>query len=201
MKVLVFGATGRTGRLIAQAASAAGHEVTAAIRGGRGPEGMASVALDLRDAEAVRAEAGKAEAVISALASGKGNPACSTLARALLPMEGLRFVTIGGAGVDAPGDAKAMPDRIVGWIMRRTVGEMLADRQAERDLLATSKLCWTMLRPPRLTDKPGQGNYRMTHDTPAGTAIARRDLAQAAVVVLSDTATWAKAPFVAGGKA
>lgn len=201
MKILVLGATGRTGRLIVEAAEAAGHEVTVATRAPHGPEGVTSVPLDLRDAERIRAAAGRAEAVISALASGRGNPACSTLARALLPMEGLRFVSIGGAGVDAPGDAKAMPDRIVGWVMRRIVGEMLADRQAEHDMLAGSALRWTMLRPPRLTDAPGQGGYRLTHETPAGTAIARRDLAQAAVDVLSDADTWGRAPFVAGGRA
>ncbi|MFP4451651.1 MAG: NAD(P)-dependent oxidoreductase, partial [Rhodosalinus sp.] len=198
MKVLVFGATGRTGRLIVERALAAGHEVTAAIRGSKGPGGAGTVTLDLRDADRVRAEASGADAVISALASGKGNPACSTLARALLPMEGLRFVTIGGAGVDAPGDAKALPDRVIGWIMRRTVGEMLADRQAEHDMLATSKLHWTMLRPPRLTEKPGQGGYRLTYDTPAAAAIARTDLAQAAVNALDDRETRDKAPFVAG---
>lgn len=197
MKILVLGATGRTGRLIVEAATAAGHEVTAAARGGRAREDVAPVKLDLRDAEAIRAEAAKADAVISALASGKENPACSMLAQALLPMDGLRFISIGGAGVDAPGDAKALPDRVVGWIMRRTVGDMLADRQAEHDMLTTSKLRWTMLRPPRLTDKPGPGGYRLTHDTPAGTSIARRTLAQAAVDVLTDRSTWGKAPFVA----
>ena len=81
------------------------------------------------------------------------------------------------------------------------VGEMLADRQAEHDMLAGSALRWTMLRPPRLTDAPGQGGYRLTHETPAGTSIARRDLAQAAVDVLSDAGTWGRAPFVAGGRA
>lgn len=200
MKVLVFGATGRTGQQIVAVLQAAGHDVVAWSRRPVTMAGVAPVTGDLRDAEALRRAARAADAVISALASDKGNPACSMLAEALLPLDGLRFVSIGGAGVDAPGDAKALSDRMVGWLMRRVAGEMLADRQREHDRLATSSLRWTMLRPPRLTAGAGTGRYRLTHDTPAGTSIARADLARAAVDLLDDTSAFGKAPFVAGVK-
>jgi len=197
MHILLFGAGGRTGTRIAKRLLAAGHDVTSAVR----PASAATppghrVEIDLSDAATIRAAASGADAVISALSLGKGNPAASTLARALLPLDGIRFVTIGGAGVDSPGDAKGLADRIVGGIMRLTVGEMLADRQAEHDMLRDSPLRWTMLRPPRLTAKPGTGRWRLTHDKPATAQISRDDLAAAAVVVLSDTATEGRAPFV-----
>ncbi len=110
----------------------------------------------------------------------------------------MRFVTIAGAAVDAPGDAKAVPDRIIGWIMRRMVAEMLADRQAELAVLRASPLAWTMLRPPRLTDGPPSGKARLTFDTPAATAITRADLADAVIEALADPALVGRAPFVAG---
>lgn len=198
MHYVVFGASGRTGRLIARRLTEAGHAVTAPGR--RDPQiaGVAFRPTDLADAADVRDAVRGAAGVFSALASDKGNPACSTLARALADREGLRFVTIAGAGVDAPGDRKGLPDRIVGWIMRRVVAEMLADRQAELGILHSGRLRWTMLRPPRLTDRPGTGHYRITHDKPASTAIPRADLALAAIAIADDDSLVGRAPFVAG---
>jgi putative NADH-flavin reductase len=199
MQILVFGAGGRSGQRIARALLAAGHDVTAVLRPGSAatPPGR-RLELALEETAAVRARAGAAEAVVSALASGRGNPAASRLARALLPLVGLRFVTIGGAGVDSPGDAKRVADRLVGAVMRVVAGEMLADRQAEHDMLRGSALRWTMLRPPRLTERPGTGRWWLTHDRPAAAEIARDDLAAAVVAVLSDAATEGRAPFVSG---
>lgn len=197
MKYRVFGATGRTGKLIAKGLVKAGHDVTAIGR--RNPEtsGVAFVRADLGDLSAIADAVERADAVVSALASDKGNPVCSAVARALADFEGLRFVTIGGAGVDAPGDDKGTMDRFIGWIMRQTVGEMLADRQTELAILQESRLRWTMLRPPMLTDKPATGKYRISHDRPAGTRISRADLATAAIALSRDDRVVARAPFVA----
>jgi len=197
MKVVLFGAGGRTGGRIAAALLKQGHEVVSVVRPGSTAKMQGDRAeVDLGDAAQVRAVAQGADAVVSALASGKGNPACSRVAEALLTMDGLRFVTVGGAGVDGPGDAKGLPDRMIGAIMRLTVGEMLADRQRENDLLQGSGLKWTMLRAPRLTEKPGTEMWRVTYDKPAATQISRDDLAAAVVAMLGDAATHGRAPFV-----
>lgn len=197
MNVTLFGATGRTGRLIAAELAAAGHSLRAAGRRDPKMAGVEFVALDLSDPQAVARATEGADAVISALASAKGNPACSTLARALAGRDGLIFITVGGAGVDAPGDAKGIPDKLAGWVMRRVVPEMLADRQAELAILHNSRLRWTMIRPPRLTDGPARGGYRVSFARPASTAIARADLARACVAALTEESWQAKAPFVA----
>ena len=198
MTIVVFGASGRTGRWIAEGLARAGHAVTAAGRRDPGLPGIRFHQTDLHDAQAVQAAVQGADAVLSALASGKGNPACSTLARAVAGMDGLRFVTIAGAGVDAPGDAKGLGDKAIGWIMRRIVPDTLADRQAELAILQASRLRWTMLRPPRLTNKAATGRWHLSHDRPASTQIARADLAAAVIAVAGDD-TWAgRAPFVAG---
>jgi putative NADH-flavin reductase len=196
MKVTVFGATGRTGRLIMTELAAAGHSVYAAGRRDPKLAGVAFVAVDLSDLQAVMRATEGSEAVISALASAKGNPACSKLARALAGQTGLRFVTIGGAGVDAPGDAKGIPDKLAGWVMRRVVPDMLADRQAELAILQSSRLRWTMIRPPRLTDGLARGTYRVSFERPLSTAIARGDLARACVAALQEENWSERAPFI-----
>jgi putative NADH-flavin reductase len=201
MDIMLFGAAGRTGRRIAKRLGAAGHRVTAVVRPGRkdamaGTPVAAIVEIDLTDTKALRELARGRDAVVTALASGKGNPAASRLAEALLPIDDLRFVSVGGAAVDAPGDAKGAGDRVVGGLMRLVAGAMLADRQREFDLIGGSGLRWTMLRPPRLTDGSGTGRWRLTDDRPASTQIPRDDLAAAAVAVLTDPATEGRAPFV-----
>ncbi len=197
MHILLLGGTGRTGRLIATELLARGHDVT--VAGRRDPRiGCVRFrATDLLRAGDLQAACNGVDAVISALASDKGNPVCSAVAEALAPHAGLRFVTIAEAGVDAPGDQKGGMDRFIGWIMRRVVAEMLADRQRELAILQASRLRWTMLRPPRLTDKPDTGRYRITLDV-ASTAISRGDLAPAVVATLGDTALVGRAAFVAG---
>jgi uncharacterized protein YbjT (DUF2867 family) len=197
MNIMVLGGSGRTGRLIVARLIAAGHGVT--VAGRRDPQisGARFAQVDLSEAHALRDAAAGHEGVISALASGKGNPVCSSVARALAGQEGLRFITIGGAGVDAPGDQKGFGDKAVGWIMRRIVPEMLADRQAELAILQASRLRWTMARPPRLTDKPATGGSRTSFERPTSNAISRADLAQAVVDMLGQDKMAARAPFVA----
>lgn len=198
MKYVVLGATGRTGRFIAEGLEKAGHAVTAPGRRDPGIAGVEFRQTDLMDAETVRAAIQGADAVISALASAKGNPVCSTLATALADIDGLRFVTIAGGGVDAPGDNKGFMDKAIGWLMRRLVPEMLADRQREFGILQSSRLRWTVIRPPMLTDKPATGRWQITHDRPASKQIPRADLAAAAIAVTRDDTLVRRAPFVAG---
>jgi len=198
MHILLLGATGRTGKIVASCLVKAGHRVTAAGRRDPKIQGVAFRQADLSDKNDLIKAAQGMDGVVSALASAKGNPVCSGVARALTGQDGMRYVTIGGAGVDAEGDQKGIPDRLMGWVMRRVVPEMLADRQAELGILQQSRLRWTMLRPPRLTDNPAKGAVRMSFDKPASAAIARGDLAQAVVDTLTDHATVGRAPFVAG---
>lgn len=198
MHILLFGATGRTGRLVAQRLLAAGHRVTAAGRRDPQIDGVVFIRADLGDAAGLADLARGKDGAVSTLASAKGNPVCSGVARALAGQAGLRFVTIGGAAVDQARDAKGPSDRFMGWLMRRLVPQMLADRQAELAVLQGSLLRWTMLRPPRLTDGPATGTVRLTHDRPASTAVSRADLARAVVDALGDATLIGRAPFVAG---
>ena len=200
MKILLLGASGRTGRHIATGLVAEGHDVVSLGRRGPDLRGVDHRAGDPADAAALAAALDGAEAVVSALASSNSDPVCSRAATALVEVaEGrpLRFVTIGGAGVDVPGDSKGFADRAVGAVMRLVVGRMLADRQSEYGLLAALPLRWTILRPPRLVDTEGTGRFTLSFDRPRGTKIARRDLALAAVEAVGRDDLAGRAPFVA----
>ena len=195
MKLLILGATGRTGQRVVMAAREQGHHVTtfgrrASDTGDRGIVGGF-------DDPAFGAEVRAADAVLSCLASSSRSPICSVAAQAAIEADPtVRYLTVAGAGVDRPEDRKGLPDKAVGLIMRLTVGKMLADRQAEVDMLAASAARWTALRPPRLTEGRATGMWRFDFDKPSATWIDRDDLAAAMLSALSDDAMIGRAPFV-----
>jgi putative NADH-flavin reductase len=196
MRVAVFGAKGRTGRLAVEALRAAGHEVVAASRTGDAVPGAAAMAADPSTGRGVAAAVEGCDAVVNAMASGKGNPAGSALARGLSARAGLRYVTVGGAAVDAAGDRKGIVDKAVSWLSRRVAKDVVLDRQEELAVLRGSRLRWTMLRPPRLVDGPPTGAARMSLERPQAIQIRRADLARVAAEALGDEALVGRAPFV-----
>jgi putative NADH-flavin reductase len=196
MKVAVFGARGRTGRLVVEELRRAGHEVVAANRRGEAVPGAEAVQADPVTGQGVAAAAGGCDAVVNAMASGKGNPACSGLARALRDREGLRYVSVGGAAVDMPGDRKGVADKVVSWLSRTFAKDVVMDRQVELEILGGSRLRWTMLRPPRLVDGPAKGQVRTSFEKPPTIQITRADLARKAVEALVDDSLAGRAPFV-----
>jgi divinyl chlorophyllide a 8-vinyl-reductase len=76
MKVLLLGATGSIGRAAASAMLAAGHEVTALVRGGDAPAGCVVAVADVTQQGAAAAviQGAGFDAVISCLASRTGAP-------------------------------------------------------------------------------------------------------------------------------
>ena len=199
MKLLILGATGRTGRAVVERARGEGHRVTAF---GRRPAGAADESLvgafgDEAFTDAVRG----ADAVLSCLASSNSDGVCSRAATAVLAADPTaRFLTVAGAGVDRPTDEKGVPDKAIGLVMRLVVGRMLADRQREVDMLAESQARWTALRPPRLTEGRPTGAWTFTHDRPAATWIDRADLAGAMLEALTRDDLVGRAPFVSAAK-
>ncbi len=198
MKAVIFGATGRTGRHLLAALAEAGHEVIP--YGRRKPDGWTGEAVigapDDR-ARIAQVLAG-ADVVLSALASSRSTAVCLPAAQSVVAVgkPGLRYLTVAGAAVDVASDAKGLPDRIIGGIFKLLMRKMLAERQAEYDLLAESHLSFTMLRPPMLKDGAGTGAWVFTHDKPATTKIDRADLARAMVAAINDDSLQRRAPFV-----
>jgi putative NADH-flavin reductase len=72
---------------------------------------------------------------------------------------------------------------IVRWLTRNVLQQLLrnmyADLRRMESLIKDSPLDWTLVRPPRLTDKPATGHYRVAIDQPLdkGYSIARADVA------------------------
>ena len=201
MRVALLGGTGRTGKLVAPLLVERGHEVRALTRGGDVPGGdtIEQVRGEATNAANVASLVQGCDAVIATLASTNSDPVCSQAASAVIEAAQHggpgRYIAISGAGVDAEGDQKGVPDKLIGLVMKVVVGGMLRDRQRELEMLQVSPLDWTLARPPRLTDGEAKG-YRTSLERPPSTAITRADLAAFLVDQLETTEFVRRAPFV-----
>jgi putative NADH-flavin reductase len=193
MKVLVFGATGGTGRQVVEQARAAGHEVTAFTRAAHG-----DVTAD-RDAVA-RALRGQ-DAVISALGRGNSFRSHQLMSRSMdvilpaMEREGLRrLIVVSALGVGDTYDQAPFAAKI---FFRLFLRHIYADKEIADDFVRRSSLDWTIVCPSKLTDGPRTGQYRAGERLALRgmPKISRADVADFAVKQLGDD-TWLRKTVV-----
>jgi putative NADH-flavin reductase len=202
MKIIVFGATGKTGRQVVQQALDAGHDVTAFVRD------PARLQLDdprLRVAAgqvtvgqaAVTAAVDGHDAVISALGSsqtlrGMRSPmimsqATPVIIQAMTETGVDRLVFLSSLGV---GDSYAQAPPVLKLIYKLFMGPVYADKAAGERLLRDSSLNWTLVYPVLLTNGPHTGSYRSGEslELTGMPRISRADVADFMVSQLSSSA-------------
>ena len=211
MKLTIFAATGGIGQQILEQAVAAGHDVTAVVRNpGRLSGQVRAVRADLAtaNAEALAPAVAGADAVLSGLGprSKAEYGIVTTGTRAItgaMQAAGVRRIVVVSAApvgtVPAPGRPEPPKhDPGDGFFMRHVLSPMVkaafgksyALAQME-DELASSGLDWTVIRPPRLTNKPLTGSYRTAYgqNVRRGVFISRADVAHLMIAVLGEPET------------
>ncbi|MFJ9158247.1 NAD(P)-dependent oxidoreductase [Streptomyces griseoviridis] len=210
MNLTVFGATGGIGREIVRQALDAGHTVTAVVRDpARLPvtgDRLDVVRADLTDPAAVRPAVAGRDAVLSGLgARSRAEAGAATrLTRTVLTAmadEGTRrllVVTAGPIG-PAPKSGEGVLDRAVRGVVSAVLKDVYADLRALEAEVAASGTEWTVVRPPRLQDRPLTGRYRTVVGgfPPRGRFIGRADVAHAMLAMTSDPATVGRGVSVA----
>jgi len=183
MNVVVFGASGRTGRLVVELALEKGHSVTAFVRE-RFPEApdhpkLRVVVGDVLDAGAVDAAVAGQEAVVSAVGPGPGqrDPVCSeSIARIIDAMKrhAVQRLIVITAATDIEGGF--LFDKVVRPLFLREVYE---DKERQEMAIFKSGLDWTIVRPPIMRDGPRTGAYRLAiGEAPnGGWRVSRADVA------------------------
>jgi putative NADH-flavin reductase len=169
MRVLVVGGTGRVGRRVVEKLREAGHVPTVFARDtSTVPEGIRSVAGDVRDREAVREALDGQDAVMSALGTPPGAEADDTLSVGIETLVAAmweagvgRIVAVGAAGVlDAPGGGLRLGAADFPSFLR----EVAAEHRRAYETLADSELEWTLVCPPNMPDGPATGGARVERD-------------------------------------
>jgi biliverdin reductase / flavin reductase len=191
MKVLVVGATGRTGRLLVKGALERGHEVTALVRA---PEKLGDlaglvgvVAGDVLDGGVVSDAVDGQEAVLVALSAAhrRSAPAVNSLGtlNVIRSMQryGVRRLVVLSASGTSPGRDPNLP-----WIFDRVLKPVLLgpaydDLRRMETSVRQSELDWTIVRASgMLSNDPPRGVYRTGpgYSLPGGRKISRADLAE-----------------------
>jgi putative NADH-flavin reductase len=200
MRLTVFGATGRTGSEVVRQALAAGHDVVAVVRdparltvpAGRG---LGMVTADVMEPAQIGPAVKGSDAVVSALGPRPGGPVTVLTdgARSILAaMEdaGLRrLVAVSASGAFVEPDEPFVTRVVVKPLLQRFLRDSMADTRRMETEISASDTDWTLIRPPRLTNRPGRGRYRREIGRNVGRSIARADVADAVLAALADPAT------------
>jgi len=183
--VLVFGGTGRTGRLIAALAAEDGHTVTVASRHPStetDTRGIRSIYADVTDAASVRAALDGQDVVVLAVSTPARKPGAlySGAARALVDVAapGTRTIVISSGGVYR--DDPALPFWYRRMLIPLVMNDLYVDMAAMEAQVRASELDWTIVRASYLRDEAATGAYRVVDGaTPAkGWKLPRADLAR-----------------------
>ncbi|MET3930245.1 uncharacterized protein YbjT (DUF2867 family) [Lysobacter sp. OAE881] len=179
MNVVVFGATGSTGRLAVEAALSAGHVVTAFARD---PVRMRAshpflrvVKGDVMDPASVAPAVRSADAIICALGAiprakddrwrrQPGVPVCSVGTAnilAAMPQDRGRLIVQSSVSV---GDSYATGRFGAGFLVKLALKEVMADKEKQEALVRASGCDWTIVRPATLTFKPARGDLKVGTD-------------------------------------
>ena len=188
MKILVLGASGKTGREVVRQALIAGHEVTAFVRDPmKIDRGDVAVAVgDARDADDLEEALRDQDAVISTLGSGlDGKQALiEDSTRALL--EAMRATRVRRLVMLSTFAASpTFKARGIMKLARIVMKGIVADKEAGERLLKRSDLDWTIIYATRLTEASASGSYRIVEGplTDIG-SISRADVASALLSTL-----------------
>ncbi len=199
MRLTIFGATGATGMELIRQGLTEGHQMTCLVRTpaiAKLPSEVRQIQGDVRDAEAVTRVIGGSDAVLSALGSGslkKNDLLDQASANILAGMKksGVRRIIVLGAAGAIYGVDKNMNwmEKLVLKIIRNTILKYpFLDQTAQEDRFKVSDVDYTIVRPPRLTNDPYTGKYRMEADSlpRAAKSIPRADVADCMLKQLND---------------
>lgn len=202
MKLVIFGATGGTGAHVVRQACDAGHDVTAVVRD------PARLTVDDPNLTVVRAErivssaisahlAGQ-DAVISSIGSREGrvpttvySDSAAEIIAAMRESGVRRLVVVSNSGMHIEPTDGPVSRLVVKPILGRVLRHSYTDARRMEELVRTSGLAWTIVRPPMLTDGRHTGKYRsaLNHNVRGGIRISRADLADQLLRCLADDRT------------
>ncbi len=212
MKLTIFAATGGIGRQILEQAIAVGHDVTAVVRNPKALSGEVRVVtadLAAPDPAALKSAVEGADAVLSGLGprsqseAGIASLGTRAIVQAMKATDVRRIVVVSAAPISTvPSAGRPNPpkhDPGEGFFMRHLLSPMIkailrkhyADLALMEDNLRDSELDWTVVRPPRLTNKPLTGTYRSANgqNLRRGLVISRADVAHLMLRVLEQPET------------
>jgi uncharacterized protein YbjT (DUF2867 family) len=222
VKITIIAATGGIGRQLLEQAVAAGHDVTAVVRNPQRlpPTSARVIVADLAAADpvALQSAVSGADAVLSGLGArskadaGVAWKGTKVITEAMQSSGVRRIVVVSAAPIGTvptpssphppkhdPGDGFFMR-HLANPAVKSILREHYADLARMEEVLRDSGLDWTVLRPPRLTDKPVTGTYRTAYgqNIRRGLFVSRADVAHYMLWALDKPETFSRTVGIAG---
>ncbi len=188
MKLTIFGANGKTGTRLAVPPHSDLLVGTADVMG------LVAIAPAVAGADIVVSAVGpRGRAATTILRDSTGS--------IIAPMKksgANRLVTVSGSMVDDTADGFFLR-HVAKPMTRRIFKGPCADMRQAEDQIHASTLDWTILRPPRLTDKGGTRRYRTAIDRNLahGSTLSRTDLVTSILTLSDDPKSIGKQLFMA----
>lgn len=207
MRILIFGASGKTGHELVKQALAQGHYVTAFVRNPSklkiSNENLKVFQGDVTNHFLVEVAVKGYDAVFSAL--GAASPfkydqsivdGVNNIVNAMQKNSVKRFIYMSAINVKESRRNAGLLIKIAATTLLRTE---TAGHQAREKIIKQTGLDWTLVRPGGLSDGKHTGNYRSGEDIRAkgiAAAISRADAADFMLRQLTDRSYIRKAPVV-----
>jgi putative NADH-flavin reductase len=197
MNLLVFGATGGTGREVVEQSLSAGHHVTAVVRN---PSKISLrhsrlniVPGDVLEPDTFGPAMAGQEAVVSAIGATDRSPTnifsvgLLNILMAMRQANVSRLICVSASGLDPGPLLQKLMVKPLLWAFFK---EAYTDMRRMEIIVRASPVAWTIIRPPRLTDGPRTGKYDVAIQKPLrhGWQISRADLADYIVRCLNEPA-------------
>ncbi len=200
MRIVVFGANGPTGRLLVSQALATGHELIAVTR--RPDEfplmhpNLTVAEADVLNQSAADTVVAGANAVLSTLGVPYGRRQVTVYSHgarnivAAMDRHGVRRLVVVSSSATDPkpyADAGFFFNRVLQPFVVNLLGKTVyEDMRRMEDLVRTSNLDWTIVRPSGLFDAELVSDYDLAEDHVGGRFTARSDLAAAVLAQIDD---------------
>jgi putative NADH-flavin reductase len=199
MKIVVFGATGGTGIEVVKQALELGYWVTAVARRPEAVqlkhERLSVLRGDVFDPASIKAAMQGQDIVVSALGVQKSEPTtlysegvCNIM-KAMQELGLSRLICVSASGLNPGPLLLRLIAKPLLWFFFK---EAYTDMWKMEQLVQASSLDWTIVRPPRLSDKPVTGRYQVATNWPlsGGYTISRADVAHYIVHHLEDRSAY-----------
>jgi putative NADH-flavin reductase len=209
MNVIIFGATGQTGRHLAERALANGHVLTVLVRNPARlnvpPNAVRVVQGDVLDPGAVdRAVAGQ-QAVLVTLGTSIHRESPPVLPQAIrhivdaMERHAVRRIVVESAAGALHEKAGSLVGNAGLWLARAYLPRVYAEHRAMLEFLRKRDLEWIAVRPVILTNGPLTGRYRVVVDgiPRGGYRISRADVADFMIRQLTNDEFVRKMPAIA----
>jgi putative NADH-flavin reductase len=201
-KIIVFGATRGTGKLVVEQALLANYQVTAIIRN---PEAfnfqnrnLKIIKGDVLNLASFKTALKGNDAVVSCLGIPKiqettlYSESMKNIVKAMKEVEVNRIICISSGAITTPPNSSFIMSFLLKNVLQRLFKPIYSDMSLMEKTLSNSDLNWTVIGAPKLTNGKQTGKYRIITNQPLKKIpiISRADLAEFMLSKLDDKNTF-----------